>query len=656
MSNTVESAMRVSRQANARAFDAWSRSYDRDANPLLMLEERYLETLLPDISGRAVLDAGCGTGRWLRRLAGMHSRTLHGIDTSSAMLTAARRNGIGDAELHRCSCDTTPFRTASFDVVLVSFVLCYLPDIDTVAAEFTRVACDGCDLILTDMHPETEQRLNWRRSFRTGGVEVHLKSMRRSLDEIVRAFVPHGWRLVAAVEPAFDVPEREIFVSAGKLRQFSEAAALPAIYILHLRKLHPRHSNGRSNRRLMIRGARCAFGPTESATASLQIAGGRFSGVLPPRFANVSKTAQEIDLTGHLVMPGLVNAHDHLEFALFPRLGGGTYANVKEWATDIHERLAGVIALHKRVPLRTRLWWGALRNLLSGVTTVCHHNPSNSELARRDFPVRVVRDVRWAHSLAFDHGIRAVHAAEPRGSPFMVHACEGTDETARLEVAELDRIGVLDANTVIIHGLGLDRQGALLLRLRGTRLVLCPSSNLFLFGKIPDMEIIGGAATAIGSDSPLTARGDLLDEARFAIECCHVPPARAWRMITDKPARFLRSPHIGGSLRTGSAADLIAIRDTFCNVSERLRTITAADIELVIVGGRVHLASPAMLQRLSEEMKAGLEPLCLDGIVRWLRAPVRRLLSETEAILGSGQVTLGNKPVRAMQDSPDVNY
>jgi hypothetical protein len=343
----------------------------------------------------------------------------------------------------------------------------------------------------------------------------------------------------------------------------------------------------------------------------------------------------------------MVNAHDHLEFALFPRLGRRTYANAAEWARDIHESFSDVIALHKRVPLQTRLWWGGLRNLLCGVTSVCHHNPANPELGRSDFPVRVVKEYGWAHSLAFDKGIRAAHAASPRGRPFVVHACEGTDEAAQLEVAELDRLGVLDANTVIVHGLAVDRRGAAILGLRSTSLVICPSSNFFLFGKIPDMDVIGSAALAIGSDSPLTARGDLLDEARFAIECCEIPPAQAWRMITEQPARALRLSHCAGSLRIGGMADLIAIRDTNGNVAQRLRSMTAGDIELAMIRGRVHLASPAMLQRLPTKMRAGLEPLWVDGMVRWLRAPVQRLLSQAEAILGPGQVRLGNKPVRA---------
>jgi hypothetical protein len=66
---------------------------------------------------------------------------------------------------------------------------------------------------------------------------------------------------------------------------------------------------------------------------------------------------------------------------------------------------------------------------------------------------------------------------------------------------------------------------------------------------------------------------------------------------------------------------------------------------LVMIGGRVQLASEPVLKRLPLTAKLGLEPLSISGEVRWLRAPVRHLLRKAEEVLGEGQVQLGGRTV-----------
>jgi cytosine/adenosine deaminase-related metal-dependent hydrolase len=228
-----------------------------------------------------------------------------------------------------------------------------------------------------------------------------------------------------------------------------------------------------------------------------------------------------------------------------------------------------------------------------------------------------------------------------------MHACEGVDDWAREEIFSLDRLGLLDSNTALVHGLALDEAGVALMRQRDVSLIVCPSSNNFLFEKLPDMALLGVLENmALGNDSPLTAVGDLLDEVRYAIRYCGVPPDMAYRMVTETPASILRLEEAAGSLVENGIGDLIAVRDTNQEPANTLRTLSMTDVELVLLGGRVQLASELILELLPPLMKRGLEPLWIDGIVRWLRGPVKEHLRRAEEVLGKGQVLLGGNPVR----------
>ncbi len=398
--------------------------------------------------------------------------------------------------------------------------------------------------------------------------------------------------------------------------------------------------------RLILRDARCSLGPRMTAQASIQIAGDRIIRIFNDRnpFPDVATEAADMNMKGFLVLPGFVNAHDHLQFALYPRMGNPPYRNYIEWGGDIHRTFASEIARQHAIPRAVRLWWGGIRNLLCGVTTVCHHDSLWPELEREDFPVRVVRKYGWRHSLALGGDLRQAYDATPAGRPFIVHACEGVDERARGELAGLDRLGVLDDRTVLVHGLAVDREGFDLIHERGTSLILCPTSNRFLYRQVPDPFLLSRIEKlGLGSDSPLTAEGDLLDEVRFAIRILGIQASAAYSMVTTASAAILRLGDTQGSIQESGVADLIAVRDTGRDPADRLDTLSTKDVELVIVGGRVHLAAEAMLERLPFAVRDGLEPLSVDGTVRWLRAPVRALMQAAEEVLGRGSVRLGGR-------------
>jgi len=399
---------------------------------------------------------------------------------------------------------------------------------------------------------------------------------------------------------------------------------------------------------LVVRGGRCAIEPYKSVTASIHIRGNRItdisnnSSLLP---ASIS-SCPEIDLREFLIMPGLINAHDHLDFSLFPRLANPPYQNYVDWGIDIHNAFPDVIARSRAVPKSVHVWWGGIRNLLCGVTTVSHHNPLLREMQREDFPVRVIQEYGWAHSFALGGDLRVAHSATPKDHVFILHACEGVDSQAREELWGVDRLGILDAYTVLVHGLAIDDEGVELMRERRASLIVCPSSNSFLFGQVPDMDLLSKINNvALGNDSPLTAEGDLLDEIRFAMRTCTISPLVAYRMVTEAPAELLRLSDSEGKITVSGIADLIAVRDTGENAADRMQTLSMNDIEFVMIGGRVHLASEEVLERLPPQAKQGLEILWIDGVIRWVRAPVKELLRKTEEILGVGEVRLGNRVV-----------
>ena len=186
---------------------------------------------------------------------------------------------------------------------------------------------------------------------------------------------------------------------------------------------------------MLIVNARVAQSARESVQRAIEI---RRSRML---FRNIAPAGPALDLTGHLLLPGLINAHDHLEFNLFPHLGKRRYTNVREWAADIHKVDDSPVREHLRVPLPTRLFWGGMKNLLAGVTTVSHHNPYQPRIFDSGFPVRVVRRFGWAHSLAFSDDVPARFTSTPGKQPFIIHAGEGTDAEAGEEIHKLEKVG-----------------------------------------------------------------------------------------------------------------------------------------------------------------------------------------------------------------------
>jgi len=386
---------------------------------------------------------------------------------------------------------------------------------------------------------------------------------------------------------------------------------------------------------MTLRGARVAVSATESSACDIAVRSGRIT--FRPRAGGVV-----LDLRGCLILPGLINAHDHLEFGLFPRLGRGPYRNATAWAEDIYRPHQPPIRQHLQVPKAVRLCWGGLRNLVAGVTTVMHHNPYVPEVFRRRFPVRVMSRFGWAHSPRFSPDFVERHRQTPRAAPFVLHAGEGTDCDAHGELRQIDAAGALGPSTAIVHGVGIDREGVALLKARRASLVWCPTSNRFTLGRTLSRDALASVTrVALGTDSSLTADGDMVDELGAARQ--YADPVRVYEMVTKTAAEILRLTRGEGSTIEGGVADLVVIRDPGGRPADAL---AAFDPQLVIIGGRIKLSTPEMAVRLGLG-RLNLQPMRVEGRgVKLVDCDVRSIAQTALAAIGK-DLRLGGKRVTA---------
>ncbi len=150
-------------------------------------------------SGDVVLDAGCGTGRHLRGLAGIPGVKYFGIDTKQEDLdkAAASLNEIKCVEAENCQIQKAdirqlPFDDAFFDCVICSEVLEHIPHHEQAVGELVRVLKPE-GLLVISVPRYFPERICWllSRAYRNeegGHVRIYKK------DKILNMLNSHGFK------------------------------------------------------------------------------------------------------------------------------------------------------------------------------------------------------------------------------------------------------------------------------------------------------------------------------------------------------------------------------------------------------------------------------------------------------------------------------
>ena len=360
--------------------------------------------------------------------------------------------------------------------------------------------------------------------------------------------------------------------------------------------------------------------------------------IVGPRIASLGEDPfpgdTVVDLQGDRVLPGLINAHDHLQLNSLTRPAfGKSYRHVREWISDVDARRRSdpEFAAGVAVARDERLLIGGVKNLLSGVTTVAHHDPFYPFLSSAHFPTGIVRNYGWSHSLYVDGEtkVSASFRATPSGWPWIIHAAEGLDDEAVGEFERLEALGCLRANTVLVHGIALERAQQTRLELAGAGLIWCPSSNLHLFGKTAEVtELATRGRVALGTDSRLSGARDLLDELRVAGQIGGLEDRILESLVTCDSARLLRLPD-RGKLRAGARADILVLP-----AGTRLAAANRAGVRLVLVGGIVRYGDKDYAQRVAQ--RAAWTEIRVDGKAKILDIDIAQHLSRA----GTGEAGL----------------
>lgn len=329
-----------------------------------------------------------------------------------------------------------------------------------------------------------------------------------------------------------------------------------------------------------------------------------------------TRRTHRIDLRDHVIAPGLINAHEHLHLNGVPPLPAGapfpnSYAWIAAFQSHFHDP-AVIAAL--AVPKTLRMRHGALKNLLAGTTCVVHHDPWHPALDAADFPVGLLREYGWSYALGwpgYGPPVWRSFDATPSDRPWMIHLAEGTDETAQAELAQLEALGCLAPNSVLVHGVGLRECDIDRVIESGAAVVWCPTSNRNLLGRTLDPRRLQAAGRlALGSDSRLSGARDLLEELRVAASG-GLDAREALALATTDAARILRLPR-HGVLAAGNRADLLIVADCGGDAARSVVGNRRDRIRAVVRDGLPCIADPDFAGWFDA---AGVEavPVALDG-------------------------------------------
>ena len=284
--------------------------------------------------------------------------------------------------------------------------------------------------------------------------------------------------------------------------------------------------------------------------------------------ANHEKAAEASVVCADLIMPGIIDPHNHMSYnTLPPWQTEQVFANRGQWRGPLARELYDARLRNDKVAAR----YNELRLILSGTTAVhkaegqdsaydhvrnLDRGPSSNGLGYSDDAFEECVDP------LSDRCFGAPNYEQDQNVPdriYVAHVAEGVDETSRAEFDEFRDKGQLGPRTSIIHCVACTSEQFRDMRAAGSHLIWSPRSNLELYGATTNVmtAIRMGITVSLGPDWTPSGSMNQLEEMR----CAQALSKRYWNggisskdiveMVTSKAAASMGVDDLLGQLTPG---------------------------------------------------------------------------------------------------------
>ena len=390
---------------------------------------------------------------------------------------------------------------------------------------------------------------------------------------------------------------------------------------------------------------------------------------------NADATISSIQ-TDSYIFPGLIDLHDHITWNALPRWKAGQlFMNRYEWqqttaySIALEQPHSAITANHELACDADR--FGEIKAIAGGATSVVgglaptpgtNDNSCILGLVRNldidaGFDGSVLNKERvWYVVFPLEMSLAATNEAlsgldSGAVTALLIHAGEGKpgDASAAREFNMLAKggDGFLKAGVSIIHGTTFNAADFQKMAKAGVGLIWSPRSNLELYGATTDVRSAkaAGVKIALGPDWSPTGSDGMIEELQYAAtwNAAQYPAdfddAELVQMATSVPAQLAGAGKEIGSLAKGMYADLLLLRKGKSDAYQALLHASAADVRLVVIGGKPVYGDADLMDRLLPGRR--LEEVTVCGTAKRLDLEPQPGVPETQKSLRQISAELG---------------